>query len=139
MVLVGVAGDERAGHRRIDNRLVGWQDVMPTLLDLAGFQISGTVEGLSMVGPEKREWFYGEWGEGPVAPRMIHDGRFKLIYYATGNRFQLFDLQEDPHELNELAASPDQDGVPGRMLELLRGELYGGDEAWVQNGELDRC
>ena len=36
MILLGIAGDERVGFNRVDDRLVGWQDVMPTLLDLAG-------------------------------------------------------------------------------------------------------
>lgn len=35
MILVGAADDDRVGHHRIDDRLVGWQDIMPTLLDLA--------------------------------------------------------------------------------------------------------
>jgi hypothetical protein len=124
------------GHHRTDDRLVGWQDVMPTLLDMAGIESPGSVEGLSMVGQEKREWLYGEWGEGPSATRMVHDGRYKLIYYAAGNRLQLFDLQEDPQEMNDLAASPDGGGVPGRLVELLCDELYGGDEGWLQEGRL---
>ncbi|NJN83660.1 MAG: sulfatase-like hydrolase/transferase, partial [Caldilineaceae bacterium] len=43
MILLGVAGDERVGHHRVDDRLVGWQDVMPTLLDLAGLEIPDSV------------------------------------------------------------------------------------------------
>ena len=136
MLLVGVDGDQRVGHHRTDDRLVGWQDVMPTLLDLAGISAPESVEGLSMVGEKKREWLYGEWGEGPSATRMVHDGRYKLIYYAAGNRLQLFDLQEDPHEMNDLAASPDGGGVPGQLVELLCDELYGGDEGWLQDGRL---
>ena len=73
MLLMGVKGDERVGHHRIDDRLVGWQDVMPTLLDLAGIDIPETVDGISMVGDKKREFFYGEIDEGPRATRMIHD------------------------------------------------------------------
>ena len=33
----------------VDGRLVGLQDVMPTLLELAGVAIPGTVEGVSML------------------------------------------------------------------------------------------
>ena len=50
MILVGTAGDERVGHHRVDDRLVGWQDVMPTLLHLAGIDIPDTVDGIPMVG-----------------------------------------------------------------------------------------
>jgi arylsulfatase A-like enzyme len=136
MILVGVAGDARVGHHRTDDRLVGLQDVMPTLLDLAGIEVPSSVEGLSMVGAQRREWLYGECDEGTLATRMVRDGRFKLIYYATGNRTQLFDLVEDPYELNDLATSEDHAPVRRRLTELLRAELYGDDEGWVQNDQL---
>jgi arylsulfatase len=103
MLLVGASrggSDRRVGHHRVDDRLVGLQDVMPTLLDLCGIPIPETVEGLSMVGERRREWLYGEIGEDATATRMVHDGRSKLIYYPTGNCRQLFDVQEDPHELH---------------------------------------
>ena len=85
-----------------------------------------------MVGGERRRYLYGEWGEGPNANRMIRAGRHKLIYYPVGNRVQLFDLESDPGELEDLAGSEDHAGIqtPG-LSGQLAGELYGGDEAWV--------
>ena len=50
MLLLGPANDERTPAGTQDDRLVGWQDVMPTLLDLAGIPIPETVQGTSMVG-----------------------------------------------------------------------------------------
>ncbi|MDD9973281.1 MAG: DUF4976 domain-containing protein, partial [Candidatus Poribacteria bacterium] len=82
------------------------------------------------------EWLYGECGEGGSATRMIHEGRFKLIYYATGNYRQLFDLEEDPRELNDLANSPEHAEVLDRLTNHLIGELYGSDEEWVEDGKL---
>jgi arylsulfatase len=136
LILLGVAGDQRVGHQRVDDRLVGWQDIMPTLLDLAGVPIPDTVEGISAVGERRREWFYGEIDEGPLATRMIHDGRYKLVYYAAGNCRQLFDLQTDPHELTDLASSPTHGEILERMTGRLIEHFYGGDEAWVQEGQL---
>lgn len=136
MILVGTAGDERVSHHRTDNRLVGLQDVMPTLLDLCGIDIPSSVEGLSMVGERKRDWLYGEINEGADATRMIHDGQFKLIYYATGNRLQLFDLRKDPQELQDLSTSPRHAEMRGRLTKLLIEQLYGGDERWIQDGQL---
>ena len=136
MILVGKAGDDRVGHNRVDNRLVGWQDVMPTLLHLAGVDIPDTVDGMPMVGDNKREWLYGEVGEGGTATRMIHEGRYKLIYYGTGNYRQLFDLEEDPRELNDLSNSPEHATILDRLTEILIGELYGNDLKWIEDGNL---
>ncbi len=136
MILMGTANDARVGHHRTDDRLVGLQDVMPTLLDLAGIEVPDTVEGISMVGEKRREWLYGECGEGIEASRMIHDGRYKLIYYPVGNRFQLFDLREDPQELHDLGEDPGRAEIRQRLTKLLVGELYGDDLNWLKDGEL---
>ena len=136
MILAGTAGDKRVGHHRVDDRVVGWQDVMPTLLGLAGIESPPSVEGLSMVGEDRRNYLYGEIGEGGRATRMIRDGRHKLIYYPTGNHTQLFDLENDPEELTDLAQSPDHAGIRDELSGHLLRELYGGDEEWVQDGEL---
>ncbi len=136
MILLGVKGDERVGDHRVDERLVGWQDVMPTLLDLAGIEIPETVEGLSMVGESTRDYFYGECAEDARATRMIRDGQHKLIYYATGNVFQLFDLQNDPHELVDLADDPAYADVRTRLTNELIDNLYGSDEAWLDGDQL---
>ena len=89
-----------------------------------------------MVGDEPREALYGECSEGASATRMIHDGRHKLIYYAAGNRVQLFDLDEDPRELSDLSDSTNHEDIRKDLTDRLISELYGGDESWVENGEL---
>lgn len=136
MLLMGTAGDPRVGHHRVDDRLVGWQDVMPTLLDLAGIPIPDSVDGVSMVGAARRDFLYGECGEDRMATRMVRDRRYKLIYYPVGNVEQLFDLDEDPTEQVNLAGRPEVAAVQARLRQTLIGELYGGDLEWVKDGEL---
>lgn len=141
MIVVGTGAGERGfdpsvGHHRTDDRLVTLYDVMPTLLEMAGVEAPDTVEGISMLTGERREHLYGECVEDAGATRMIHDGRYKLIYYAVGNSFQLFDLETDPHELTDLSAHPDQADRMTQMVELLVSELYGSDETWLDDGEL---
>ena len=109
---------------------------MPTLLDLAGVPIPDTVEGVSMVGDRRRERLYGEVGEDGHATRMMTDGRWKLIYYPVGNCRQLFDTQEDPHELRDLSAASEHQHTLDRLTALLSAELYGSDEAWLRDGAL---
>jgi arylsulfatase A-like enzyme len=136
MLLAGVKDCPRVGVRRTEDRLVGLQDVMPTLLDLAGIEIPESVDGQSMLGPDRRAYLYGEYGEGAEATRMIHDGRHKLIYYAAGNRRQLFDLAEDPCELVDLIDSPEHAEIRNRLTESLCSEFYGDDLAWMHDGQL---
>jgi len=136
MLLCGVQGDERVAASATDDRLVGLQDVMPTLLDLAGIEVPDSVQGLSMVGEERRQHLFGEIGNGPSATRMVHDGRHKLIYYPVGNRVQLFDVAEDPDELRDLSGAPECADLRRELEQVLAGELYDGDEEWVRDGEL---
>ena len=136
MILLGTRGDKRVEVNKVDDRIVGWQDVMPTLLSLAGVPIPETVEGISMVGAEKREYLYGEMSEDGHATRMIREGSHKLIYYAVGNCCQLFDLEKDPNELTDVSDSSEYADVRARLTDRLIGELYGGDEAWVKEGKL---
>ena len=49
---------------------------------------------------------------------MIFDGRWKYIH-AEGFRPLLFDLQNDPDELHDLGAAPEQEAVRARLHEAL--------------------
>jgi len=89
-----------------------------------------------MVGDRKREYLYGEVGEGGQATRMIRQGDFKLIYYPVGNTVQLFDVEADPREGRDLSGLAEHAGTLADMTAKLIAELYGGDEAWAQDGQL---
>lgn len=54
--------------------------------------------------------------------RSVNDGRYKLIVYPQINRRQLFDLQEDPHEITDLAAAPNHAATMKRLEALLLAE-----------------
>ena len=47
----------------------------------------------------------GPFPEEGIFQRMVRRGKWKLNYYH-GQPFQLFDLQADPRELNDLAGDP---------------------------------
>ena len=137
MILVPPAADARAGPGRVDARLVELVDVMPTLLDLAGIPIPPTCEGLSLLSDRQRPCLYGEHYEVPgVATRMVRDARYKLIYYPAGNRVQLFDLQEDPHEMQDRADNAALCDVRSGLTRELIANLYGDDLPWVDGDRL---
>jgi arylsulfatase A-like enzyme len=85
-------------------------DVFPTICDLAGVPKPARVEGKSlapvMCGESKgvREFLFTAYGK---VQRAVRDDRWKLIRYPLIDKTQLFDLQTDPHELNDLSAKPE--------------------------------
>ncbi|KKX24890.1 sulfatase-like hydrolase/transferase [Rhizobium sp. LC145] len=127
MILVGTAADARVGRGAVDSRLVGLQDVMPTLLALCDLAIPDTCEGRPMVGDERRDFLYAETLSGAKAMRMVHDGRHKLIWYPAGSHFQLFDLENDPREMHDVFEDASYADVASALQQLLREELYGDD------------
>jgi arylsulfatase len=131
MILLGTGTCERLAPGTVSERLIGLQDVMPTLLDLCDIDIPPSVDGLSMVGDATRAHLYGEIGVDDHASRMLRTERYKLIYYPTGNVLQLFDMAEDPFELTDLAQDPKLRTVLDDHVALLLSELYGSDEAWI--------
>ena len=129
------------GHARRDERLVGLRDVMPTLLSLAGIEARAPrANGLPMTGERRHDHLFGCFGRGVFAARMVRDERYKLIYYPTGNRRQLFDLAEDPNELHDLADQPGARKTVERLTALLMEELDAEDRAaWAPKGGLEGC
>jgi len=99
-------------------------DIYPTLCELAGLQTPDTVEGRSLVPVLRdaevkvRDTLFSAYRD---FQRAVRDERFKLIeYHVAGTRTrQLFDLQNDPWELQNLAA----DGRYEQQLHSLRNLL----------------
>ncbi len=138
MILTGPAGHPRIPAGRTDDRLVGLQDIMPTLLSLAGIAVPQSCDGLDMTAESVRSELYGDCLESAGASRMLHDGRHKLIWYPAGNAFQLFDMDEDPSETRDLASDPAYAATLAGLQERLAERCYGADidQGWVKDGKL---
>ena len=136
MILVPQADRTDLGQHRLDDRLAAHCDIFPTLMELCEIPVPETVEGQSLVGDSRRDTLYGEHWEDAYATRMVRSLRHKLIYYAAGNRSQLFDMQEDPDELHDLADDPAHAGVRRRLTDILVRHLYGSDLGWLDGDTL---
>ena len=119
----GIARDQRR------EAYVYLLDVFPTLFDLIGARVPPTVDGKSFCpllgrGPVRdrhREWLYLAF---ELWIRGVKDGRYKLIEYVNddgpGQHFTfLYDLKEDPWEIENLASRPEHAQTLRRMRDLL--------------------
>ncbi|MCU0915304.1 MAG: sulfatase-like hydrolase/transferase [Planctomycetes bacterium] len=104
--------------------LVYLYDLFPTICDLAGAKVPSVVEGRSLLPvilgtqPRVRDWLLGAYRD---CQRMIRDERWKLLEYNAGGarNTQLFDLHNDPDELRNRAADPEQAELLKRLRFLL--------------------
>jgi arylsulfatase A-like enzyme len=88
-------------------------DIAPTALAVAGLPIPDSIQGRSMLPifthTEKKArdavyYHYYEWGEHSVIPHFgIRTKDYKLIrFYQVTDRWELYDLRKDPHEMHNL-------------------------------------
>jgi len=138
LIIMGLEDDKRIQKGSTDSRLVGLQDVMPTLLDLANIAIPDSCDGMSALATPTRDFLYGEVLENNGATRMIHDGRHKLIWYPAGNHVQLFELETDPEEKTNLALNAQYSSTRQLLERELASRCYGidVDNGWVSNDAL---
>ena len=120
-------------------------DLMPTLLETAGVPVPESVEGrsvLPLVRGEPAEWrayLHGECSDVATmnsGMQYLTDGRRKYIWFPGQGREQYFDLEADPREMRDLAASPDRAAEIAIWRERLVRELEGRPEGFVESGRL---
>jgi arylsulfatase len=108
------------GKSGISKEPVSLEDIMPTLLDVAGVEIPNSVEGKSLLpllseSPEEIPWrdvLHGEHSacySDSMAMQYLTDGKTKYIWYTTTGEEQLFDLDKDPGECDNLVGNKDHD------------------------------
>lgn len=111
------------GERR--SAQVYLRDLFPTTCELAGIDVPNTVQAKSFAAtitdaeavthPHVFCYFRDK-------QRMIRDARWKLIHYPAVKRWQLFDLEADPHEMENLIDDPRHADILARLRALLRAE-----------------
>jgi arylsulfatase A-like enzyme len=107
-------------------------DLAPTFLDLAGVQIPEHMQGKSVIPLAKaadpsfrKEWYY-EYFEWPnpeaVRPhRGIRTEQHKLIHYVMEpQEFELYDLANDPGEMQNLYGQPQYHAVQQELWKRLQ-------------------
>ncbi|WP_430816743.1 arylsulfatase [Carboxylicivirga sp. RSCT41] len=118
----------------VSDHISAFWDVLPTLCDISGTNIPEITDGISFL-PELRGekqlqhqflyWEFPEYG-GQLAVRI---GRFKAIckniHKSNNIHFELYDLNADPKELNDIANKhPD---IIKKVLQIVKDEH---EESW---------
>ena len=121
------------------------RDVLPTFLDAAGASIPEHLDGMSLlrlVRGNTESWRpFIDMEHNVCYSKENHwngltDGRFKYIYHAYAGNEQLFDLKNDPGEINDLAADPAYHAILKTWRNQLIEHLSERGETFVSNGKL---
>ena len=98
--------------------LVSNLDFAQTFLDIAGAEIPDDMQGRSLVpllkGKKPNDWrqsVYYHYYEYPAVHMVnkhegVYDGRFKLMHFYELEEWEMYDLQNDPHELQSVYDDP---------------------------------
>lgn len=125
--LRGSAGDRRLGEGwspgTVSDAPVALQDLLPTLLDIAGAETPRNLDGRSLLplmngtASTIREQIAGEFGVVGKRTFMLTDGEWKYIWYEEDGRELLFHIRQDPNELRDMS------GIHREEVEGWRGKL----------------
>ncbi|MFB3828191.1 MAG: sulfatase [Bryobacteraceae bacterium] len=115
-------------------------DFAPTLLDYAGLKAPADMQGRSMrpvlAARTPKDWrrsmFYVYYMHTQLPPHYgVRTQRYKLIAFPQTKEWELFDLKEDPAEMNSVWGDPRYASVQAELtaeLAALRKQLKVGDE-----------
>jgi arylsulfatase A-like enzyme len=127
----------------VRDTVVEMRDFLPTLLDCAGLPAPEGLDGRSFLphimgqsSEPLRPWLHGEHLYFGYSMQWLTDGREKYIWHSGDGREQLFDLQIDPQELNDLAFDAPSEPVKKRLAywrRALVSELQGREEGFVDD------
>lgn len=134
-------GDIRRNH--VSGRAIELRDVMPTLLECAGLEVPDSVEGKSFLDNacgkdrEIHPCIHGEHGvpyQGSA--HYLTDGREKYVWFSGNGHEQLFNLDKDPNELNDLASSAKFAASLKKWRSTMIEELKGREEGFSDGRKL---
>ncbi|HTX40014.1 MAG TPA: sulfatase-like hydrolase/transferase [Bryobacteraceae bacterium] len=126
-------GRYKAGLR--SDALVEMVDLAPTLLEAAGVPVPAGMQGRSLTpvltgtATRHRDSIYSEHFDSsflydpPPMGACVRTERYKLSYFQHLAGGELYDLEKDPGEVENLWASPGAKGVRQEMMEKLMGRM----------------
>ncbi len=115
------------------NEMVQNIDYAPTFLDLAGIEKPADMQGVSLVpllkGEHPDNWrnsIYYHFYEYPAEHMVkrhygVRNDRYKLMhFYNDIDKWELYDLQNDPMEMNNIYGQPGTEEITAGMMKVLK-------------------
>ncbi len=145
MLLRWPSGSMSAPKGQVRSEPVELRDILPTLLEACGSAATREMDGRSLLPLLKgdtngwRRWIDLEHNVCYSADNHwngLTDGKWKYIFHAKDGEEQLFDLQRDPHELNDLGADTSYEESVRLWRQRLIDHLAERGAPFVKNGRL---
>ena len=126
---------ELIGRPRVEKAVAGLQDVMPTLLELAGAEIPAHLDGQSLLHPG-REMLHGEHSFGDLSNHFVVTETDKYVWFSQDGREQYFRLDTDPGERHNAINEPQYAARIDELRRFLIRELAGREEGYTDGERL---
>ena len=118
-----VAGPDIPENEKRDMQ-VYLQDIMATSLDLAGIEKPEYVEFNSLMPAIKKEVETSPYPEIYGAyidlQRMVRTDKYKLIIYPKAKTIRMFDMENDPLEMKDLAGEEEYSNVKAELIKKFK-------------------
>ncbi|MCV0426588.1 MAG: sulfatase-like hydrolase/transferase [Roseibium sp.] len=109
---------------QVSNAIQSLLDLTPTFLEVAGLAPTPQLQGVSQLStwqgktPYTRKFALCENRHNPVMPHVTTyvEDRYKISVYRVGNHGEIFDLYEDPGEINNLWTDPESQSLKTKLL-----------------------
>ncbi len=123
---------------RTSDALASLQDIMPTVLSLAGAPVPPHLDGENLLGAPQRTWLHGEhvFRFQNRSSQFIVTRRDKYIWFSQTGEEQYFDLETDPGETCNAIDSPACRQRAALLRSHLAEALAGSEEGYSDGSRL---
>lgn len=124
-------------EKKVISEIVELRDVLPTLIEMGtGENIDG-FDGKSVLqGVKIRDYLHGEHEMGDFSSQFILTKEYKYIWFPKTDEEQLFDLINDPSELENIVNKKPE--IRNKLRKILIDELRDREEKFVKDNDLHK-